>query len=77
MSKNILSRCVYDVDNRYVDLSIRSEYGNEAFTLVLSDTSDDQESDTEIEMYLTKEDLKLIIDRLSKELENASSNSSV
>lgn len=77
MSKNILSRCVYDVDNRYVDLSIRSVFGNEAFMLVLSDTSDDQESDTEIEMYLTKEDLKLIIDRLSKELENASSNSSV
>lgn len=77
MSKHIFSKCVYDVDNRYVDLSIRSVYSNEAFFLVLSDTSDDQESDTEIEMYLTKEDLKLIIDRLSKELENASSNSSV
>lgn len=77
MSKHILSKCVYDVDNRYVDLSIRSVYGNEAFFLVLSDTSDDQESDTEIELYLTKEELKLVIDRLSKELENASSNRSV
>lgn len=77
MSKHIFSKCVYDVDNRYVDLSIRSVYSNEAFFLVLSDTSDDQESDTEIELYLTKEELKLVIDRLSKELENASSNRSV
>lgn len=77
MSKHIFSKCVYDVDNRYVDLSIRSVYDNEAFFLVLSDTSDDQESDTEIELYLTKQELKLVIDRLSKELENASSNRSV
>lgn len=69
MKDHIFSHCVYDVDNRYVDLEIRTLFDGAAFMLTLSDTSDDEESNEEIELYLTKEDLKNVIDRLTEVLE--------
>lgn len=69
MKDHIFSQCVYDVDNRYVDLEIRTLFDGAAFMLTLSDTSDDEESNEEIELYLTKEDLKNVIDRLTEVLE--------
>lgn len=66
---NIYSQCVYDADNHYVNLDIRPVYDGEAFMLTLIETSNDRESDTEIEMYLTKEDLKTVINRLTKVLD--------
>jgi hypothetical protein len=71
MNKNIYSQCVYDVDNRYVDMHIRTLNEDKAFMLTLTDTSNNKESDSEIELYLTTEDLKLIIDRLTSEIEDA------
>lgn len=68
MNETILSRIEYDVDNRYVDLSIRTSFGGDAFILTMSDTSDDEESDSEIELFLTRKDLQLVIDRLSEAL---------
>ena len=65
----IFSECVYDVDNRYVDLRIQSALGN-SFVLTMTDTSNEEEFNTEIELFLTKEDLKIVIDRLTKVLEN-------
>ncbi len=68
MNETILSRIVYiDVDNRYV-VSIRTSFGGDAFILTMSDTSDDEESDSEIELFLTRKDLQLVIDRLSEAL---------
>ena len=64
----IFSQCVYDVDNRYVDLRIQSALGN-SFVLTMSDTSDEEEFNSEIELFLTRENLKIIIDRLTKVLE--------
>jgi len=58
----------YDADNRYVDLRIQSALGN-SFVLTLTDTSSEQELDTEIELFLTRENLKIIIDRLTEVLE--------
>ena len=52
-NEQILSQCVYDVDNRYVSMYIRPGFGG-GFILKMSDTSD--------------EDLKTIIDRLSERL---------
>jgi hypothetical protein len=37
--------------------------------LTVSDTSDYKESDSEIEVYLTRDNLKLVIDRLTQVLE--------
>ncbi len=68
MNENIFSRLVYDVDNRYVDLCIRKVYDGEAFILTMTDTSNDENSGSEIELYLTRENLKLVINRLTKEL---------
>jgi hypothetical protein len=34
----------------------------------MDDTSDDENSDEEVEMFLTNDDLKTIIDRLSERL---------
>jgi len=65
----IFSQCVYDVDNRYVDLRIQSALGN-SFVLTMTDTSNEEEFNTEIELFLTKENLRLVIDRLTKVLEN-------
>jgi hypothetical protein len=65
----IFSQCVYDVDNRFVDLTIRSVFDGAGFMLTVSDTSDHEETDSEIEVYLTRENLKLVIDRLTQVLE--------
>jgi hypothetical protein len=64
----IFSECVYDVDNRHVDLSLHRV--GSAFMLSLTDTSNDGECDNVIELYLSKENLRLVIDRLTKVLEN-------
>jgi hypothetical protein len=65
----IFTQCVYDVDNRFVDLTIRSVFDGAGFMLTVSDTSDYKESDSEIEVYLTRDNLKLVIDRLTQVLE--------
>lgn len=69
MTHVIFSKCVYDVDRRYVDLSVREVFDGNAFMLTLTDTSSNEESDSEIELYLTKDDLQLVIDRLTRVLE--------
>lgn len=69
----IFSQCVYDVDNRYVDLRIQSALGN-SFVLTMTDTSNEQELDTEIELFLTRENFKIVIDRLTEVLENDKRN---
>jgi hypothetical protein len=67
----IFSQCVYDGDNRYVDLHLRYALAtNDCFILSMSDTSKDEEYDTVLELFLTKENLKIIIDRLTEVLEN-------
>ena len=66
-NEQILSQCVYDVDNRYVNMYIRPGFGG-GFILKMDDTSDDENSDEEVEMFLTNDDLKTIIDRLSERL---------
>ncbi len=62
------SRCVYDVDNRYVDFSLR-KVGNEAFVLMMSDTSNDEQFDQLIDVHLTATDLRHIIEHFTKALE--------
>lgn len=68
MKETIISRCVYDVDNRYVDLEIRTMYDGDAFMVTMTDTSDDEQTNSEIELYLTRAELQLVIDRLTKVL---------
>jgi cyclopropane fatty-acyl-phospholipid synthase-like methyltransferase len=71
----IFSQCVYDVDNRYVDLTLRPDATySRAFTLTMTDTSNDAEMDMMIELFLTEENLKKVIDRLTKVLENERTN---
>ena len=71
----IFSQCIFDVDDRYVGLTLRPAAGNSgAFTLTMSDTSNNEEFDSEIELYLTEENLKKVIDRLTKVLENKQTN---
>jgi hypothetical protein len=65
----IFTQCVYDVDNRFVDVRIEPAFGN-SFMLTITDTSDLEEFDTDIELFLTKENLRIIIDRLTEVLEN-------
>ena len=65
----IFTQCVYDVDNRSVDLRIEHTFGD-SFMLIMTDASDEEESNTEIELFLTKENLKIIIDRLTEVLNN-------
>jgi hypothetical protein len=57
------------VDGRYIDMEIRPINGG-SFMLKMSDTSNEEEFDTEIEIHLTKEDLKKVIDRLSEVLQD-------
>lgn len=67
----IFSQCVYDVDNRYVDLTLRPDAAfSRAFTLTMTDTSDNEEYDMLIDIFLTKDDLKDVIDRLTWVLNN-------
>jgi hypothetical protein len=63
----IFSQCVFDVDNRYVDLSLLPAFGD-SFMLSMTDTSNDEQYDTEIEIFLTRENLKKVIDRLTEAL---------
>ena len=68
----ILTQCVYDVDNHYVDLSIRDAYDDgKAFLLILNESRDDTDDnwDNTIDMYLTREDLQFIIDQLTHVLQ--------
>ena len=71
----IFQQCVYDADNRFVDLTLRPVYNSRAFTLTMTDTSDYEEHNAEIELHLTEENLKKVIDRLTKVLENERTNS--
>ena len=65
----IFSKLVYDVDNSYVDLLIRDVWGDgKAFELILNESSDFPEDDGEIDLYLTREDLQLVIDQLTEVL---------
>ena len=65
----IFSKLVYDVDNSYVDLLIRDVWGDgKAFELILTESSDFPEDDGEIDLYLTREDLQLVIDQLTEVL---------
>ena len=67
----IFSQCVYDVDDRYVDLTLRPDAAySRAFMLTMTDTSNNAEMDMLIELYLTENDLKNIIDRLTWVLNN-------
>ena len=67
----IFSQCVYDVDNRYASLTLRPDAAfSSAFTLTMTDTSDNEEFDMLIDLFLTKDDLKNIIDRLTWVLNN-------
>lgn len=61
----IFTQCVYDVDNRYVDLIVSPVSDGKAFTLKLTDTSNDWVSNVEIELFLTSADLWMVIDRLT------------
>jgi hypothetical protein len=66
------SRCVYDVDNRYVDVMLMESDGSPgAFVLQMSDTSNDPELDTEIDVHMSLPELKHIVEHLTKVVENA------
>ncbi len=72
----IFQQCVYDADNRFVDLTLRPDATySRAFTLTMTDTSNNAEMDMMIELYLTEENLKKVIERLTKVLENERTNS--
>ena len=73
----ILTQCVYDVDNHYVDLSIMDAYDDgKAFLLILNESRDDTDDnwDNTIDMYLTREDLQFIIDQLTQVLQKGLNN---
>jgi hypothetical protein len=70
MTRPIFSQSQDDVDNRYIDLDIRPILDGKTFALTLMDSSNDGEYDSEIELCLTREELQLVIDRLTKELKN-------
>jgi hypothetical protein len=66
----IFQQCVYDADNRFVDLTLRPVAVNSrTFMLTMTDTSNDAEMDMMIELYLTEENLKKVIYRLINVLE--------
>ena len=70
-TEQIYSQCVYDVDNRYVDLRLKScgisQMGS--FWLIMSDTSNDPKLDQEISIFLTPDDLREVIASLTEVLE--------
>ena len=71
----IFQQCVYDADNRFVDLTLRpAAVYSGAFMLTMTDTSNNAEMDMMIELYLTEENLKTVIERLTKVLENERTN---
>jgi glycine cleavage system regulatory protein len=51
-----------------VDFSLR-KVGNEAFVLMMSDTSNDEQFDQLIDVHLTATDLRHIIEHFTKALE--------
>ena len=61
----IFSQCVFDADNWFVDLSIRPTPDGRAFTLTMHDASNDKVSDAEINLCLTRVDLRTVITRLT------------
>lgn len=70
-TEQIYSQCVYDVDNRYVYLRLKS-YGvsqSGSFSLSMTDTSDDSNFDQEISIFLTPDDLREVIASLTEVLE--------
>lgn len=70
-TEQIYSQCVYDVDNRYVDLRLKS-YGvsqSGSFWLIMSDMSNDPKFDQEISIFLTRDDLREVISSLTEALE--------
>ena len=69
MDRPIFSQSQDDIDNRYIDLDIRPILDDKTFVLTLMDSSNDGEYDSEIELCLTREELHLVIDRLTKVLE--------
>ena len=70
----IFTQCVYDVDNRYIDLTLNPTSDGRAFTLTMHDTSNDKVSDSEINLCLTKVDLKTVITRLTNILDKREKN---
>ena len=70
-TEQIYSQCVYDVDNRYVYLRLKS-YGvsqSGSFSLSMTDTSDDSNFDQEISIFLTPDDSREVIASLTEVLE--------
>ena len=70
-TEQIYSQCVYDVDNRYVDLRLKS-YGisqSGSFSLSMTDTSNDPKLNQEISIFLTPDDLREVIASLTEVLE--------
>jgi len=70
-SITLYSECIYDVDNRYADLEISPLWHGQGFVLSMRDSSIDEDTNLEIKMFLTKDTLKIIIDRLTKVLEDS------
>ena len=70
-TEQIYSQCVYDVDNRYVTLRLKSYGINQcgSFSLLMTDTSDDPKLDQEISIFLTPGDLREVIASLTEALE--------
>ena len=70
-TEQIYSQCVYDVDNRYVNLRLKS-YGVSqcgSFSLSMTDTSNDPKLNQEISIFLTPDDLREVIASLTEVLE--------
>ena len=65
----IFSQCVFDVDNRYIDLTLNPTSDGRAFTLTMHDASNDKVSDAEINLCLTRVDLRTVINRLTNILD--------
>lgn len=70
-SITLYSECIYDVDNRYIDLEISPSWHEQAFVLSMRDSSINEDTDSEIKMFLSKDTLKIVIDRLTEVLEDS------
>ncbi len=70
MNRPIFSQCQDDVNNRYIDVDVRPILDGNTFVLTIMDSSNDGEYDSEIELCLTKEELRLVISRLTGVLQN-------
>jgi hypothetical protein len=65
----IFSTCAYDIDNRYIDLTLNPTYDGRAFTLAMYDTSNNWEPNVAIELHLTRVDLRTVVNRLTNILD--------